>query len=39
MSVNGSKWVHMKVYEAILWYMNVYENVWMYMRQYDGIWK
>ena len=39
MIVNGSKWVYMKVYEAILWYMNVYEIVWMYMKQYDGIWK
>ena len=28
MSVNGSKRVYMKVYEAIIWYMNVYENVW-----------
>ena len=27
MSENGSKWVYMKVYEAILWYMNVYESV------------
>ena len=29
MSVNGSKWVYMKVFEAILWYMIVYESVWM----------
>ena len=39
MSVNGSKWVYMKAYQAILWYKNVYESVWMYMRQNDGIWK
>ena len=39
MSVNGSKWMYMKAFEAILWYMNVYESVWMYMKQYDGIWK
>ena len=39
MSVTGSRWIYMKVYEAILWYMNVYEGVLMYMSQYDGIWK
>ena len=37
MSVNGSRYIYMKVYEAILWYMNVYESKWMYMSQYDGI--
>ena len=39
MSVNGSRWTYMKVYEAILWYMIVYEGVLMYMSQCDGIWK
>ena len=39
MSVNGSRWIYMKVYEAILWYMIVYEGVLMYMSQCDGIWK
>ena len=29
MSVIGSKWVYMKVFEAELWYMNVYESVQM----------
>ena len=29
MSVIGSKWVYMKVFEAVLWYMNVYESVQM----------
>ena len=39
MSVDGSKWVYMRVYEAILWYMNVYKSVGIFLRQYDGIWK
>ena len=39
MSVNGSRWIYMKLYEAILWYMIVYEGVLMYMSQCDGIWK
>ena len=39
MSVNGSRWICMKVYEAILWYMIVYEGVLMYMSHCDGIWK
>ena len=39
MSVNGSRWIYMKVYEAILWYMIVYEGVLMYMSQCDSIWK
>ena len=29
MSVNGSKSVFIKVFEAVLWYMNVYESVRM----------
>ena len=29
MSVNGSKSVLIKVFEAVLWYMNVYESVRM----------
>ena len=37
MSVNGSKWVYMRLYEAVWWYMNAYENVWMYMSKDDGI--
>ena len=39
MSVIGSRWIYLKVYEAILWYMIVYEGVLMYMSQCDGIWK
>ena len=31
MNVNGSKWMYMKVYEAIWWYMNAYEGVRVYM--------
>ena len=39
MSVNGSRWIYLKVYEAILWYMIVYEGVLMNMSQCDGKWK
>ena len=28
-SVNGSKSVYIKMFEAVLWYMNVYESVRM----------
>ena len=37
MSLNGSRWVFMKVYETILWFMIVYEGVLMYMSHCDGI--
>ena len=29
MTVNVSKWVYMKVLEAVLWHNNVYESVRM----------
>ena len=39
MSVNGSKWIYMRVYEAMGWYMDAYDGVWVYIRSYGCILK
>ena len=45
MSVDGSKWVYMRVYEAIIivyeciWKRrDIFEAIWRYMKVYDRIW-
>ena len=39
MSVNGNKWVYMRVYEAMWWYMDANDGVLVIMRPYGCIWK
>ena len=37
MSVNGSKFVYLRLYEAMWWYMDAYDGVFLFIRPYGCI--